>query len=87
MPDETLVRSDIKDEADSYTGIYHQRWFKYVNNGGYILTVELYDHSLKIRKGTPADIYSYEEAGCDASRVLANYNERRYIIINDYRSR
>ena len=87
IPDETLVRSDLKDNADAYNGIYHQRWFRYVNNGGYILTLELYDNGIEIRKGTPEDIYSYKEAGPDSSRVLANFNDKRYIIINDYRSR
>ena len=71
----------------NYKGVYWQEWFKFVNNGGYLLTVEYYDNGIEVRKGVPADIYSYEDAKNEASRVLADPAQKRYYVINDYRTR
>jgi len=72
---------------ESYTGFYHQSYYRYVNTNGYILLIEYFDRGINIRKATPNDIMSYKTAGAEASRVLAYPHTGRYFIINDYRSR
>ncbi len=72
--------------GDARIGIYHQEWFKYVNQNGYVLLIEYYDDKVNVRKGTPEDIMSYEDSNSDASKMLAHPGARRYYIINDYRT-
>lgn len=81
-----IPKPGIDDQAGRI-GIFWQEWHKYVASGSYILLVEYYDRNVvQVRKATPDDILSYEEAGNNASRFLACPQSKRFFVINDYRT-
>lgn len=86
LPDAQIPCPSVTD-PEEYTGIYYQQYCRYVINGANILLIEYYDNGINVRKATPDDIYTYEQAGSEASRILSDVTAKKYYIINDYRSR
>lgn len=81
----TEVEDTYLNGTTSYTGIYFQRYYKLAQSWANHILVEYTDRGVTVRSANFNDIFTYQDAGRNCSRIIT-YKNNTFIIINDYRT-